>query len=117
MGLEVLRRCVIDLNKLNKQGWQLLLFAIINTFIFEAMKTDRLRFLSQPFPTKVKAMCRYIAAATYLILITSYHNHVVNITKNHVFPYDVILFAKKNSSRYALPPKPGGGIPCMIRIR
>ena len=41
-----------------EQGLQLLLFAIINTFIFEAMKTDRLRFLSQTFPTNFKAMCR-----------------------------------------------------------
>ena len=41
-----------------EQGFQLLLFAIINTFIFEAMKTDRLRFLSQTFPTNLKAMCR-----------------------------------------------------------
>ena len=41
-----------------EQGLQLLLFAIINTLIFEAMKTDRLRFLSQTFPTNFKAMCR-----------------------------------------------------------
>ena len=101
----------------DEQGSQLLLFAIINTFIFEAMKTDRLLFLSQPFPTKFKAMCRYIAAATHLILITSYHNHVVNITKNHVFPYDVMLVAKKITSQNALPPKPGEGIPCMPSVR
>ena len=30
-----------------EQGLELLLFAIINTFVFEAMKTDRLWFLSQ----------------------------------------------------------------------
>ena len=41
-----------------EQGLKLLLFEIINTFIFEAMKTDRLRFLSQTFPTNRKAMCR-----------------------------------------------------------
>ena len=41
-----------------EQGLQLLLFAIINTFIFEAMKTDRLRFLSQIFPTNLRAMRR-----------------------------------------------------------
>ena len=81
------------------------------------MKTDRLRFLSQAFPTNFKAMCRQIAAATRVMLITSYHNHVVNITKNHVFPYDVMLFAKKVTSRYALPPKLGEGIPCMPSIR
>jgi hypothetical protein len=41
-----------------EQGLQLRLFAIINTFIFEAMKTDRLRFLSQTVPPNFKAMCR-----------------------------------------------------------
>jgi hypothetical protein len=42
-----------------EQGLQLLLFAIINTFIFGgAIKTDRLRFLSQTFQTNFKAMCR-----------------------------------------------------------
>ena len=33
-----------------EQGLQLLLFAIINTFIFEAMKTDRLRLSQQETP-------------------------------------------------------------------
>ena len=36
----------------------ILLFAIIYTFIFGAMKAGRLRFLSQTFPTNFKAMCR-----------------------------------------------------------
>jgi hypothetical protein len=54
MGLAVFKK----VSDRFEQGLQLLLFAIINTFIFEAMKTDRLRFLSQTFPTNFTAMCR-----------------------------------------------------------
>ena len=56
-GIVVLKKAS-DRFEQAEQGLQLLLFAIINTFIFEAMKTDRLRFLSQTFPTNFKAMCR-----------------------------------------------------------